>query len=414
MSVANDRIMMGLDIGTSSTRAVIGTVNREGQLMIDSICEKPTEGVRSGSIVNIEQTLKTINAVISDAELQAGSEVHSLILGVGGSHIEGIPSDGAVGITGKDHEIKKEDIYRSLELARSRDIKADREFLHTLVQDFKVDSRSGIKDPIDMLGHRLETRVLLVTGSSSVCQNLRKCVQKAGLQVQRMVLQSLADSEVVLTSEDKEMGTILINIGHSVTNIIAYSQGSPVYTGGINLGGDNVTQDIAYILTKPKAIAEQIKCEDGCCHIPSVSPSDTIIIPQVGGLPPIKMPKRELAKIIEPRMAEIFSLLQIELEKIDVPGGFGCVVIVGGGSLLSGVTELASEIFKLPARIGFPEAIGGLDRSYINPRYTTVLGLLKSEAKKFKDSSSLSSRSTKKQGNNKVKDFFKSILGVNK
>ena len=188
--MASDRIMMGLDIGSSWTRAVIGSVSKEGDLMVDALCEKQTEGVRSGSIVNIEQTLRTINSVISDAELQAGCEIHSAILGVGGDHIQGIQSTGVVGINSKEQEIKRDDIYRSLDVARARELPQDREFLHTLVQDFQVDSRTGIKDPIDMLGHRLESRVLLVTGSSSICQNQRKCVQKAGLQVQRLMLQT--------------------------------------------------------------------------------------------------------------------------------------------------------------------------------------------------------------------------------
>lgn len=405
--MATDKIMMGLDIGTSWTRAVVGSVNKDGQLMVDSICEKQSEGVRFGSIVNIEQTLKVINSVINEAELQAGSEVHSVILGVGGNHIEGTPSNGVVGITNKEHEIKREDIYRSLDVARAVELPQDREFLHTLVQDFQVDTRTGIKDPIDMLGHRLESRVLLVSGSSSICQNQRKCVQKAGLQVQRMILQSVADSEIVLSVEEKEMGTILINIGAGTSNMIAYVNGAPMYTGGINIGSDNVTNDIAFILNKPKAMAEQIKCENGACHIPSVDPNDMIIIPQVGGLPAIKMPKRELSKIIEPRMAEIFSMLQIELEKNNISGGFGGgVVLVGGGSLLSGATELASEIFKLPARIGFPEALSGLDRSYIDPRYATVLGLLKTEAKKLKDTSNNRVIKEKKSFSSKIKNIF--------
>ena len=191
--MAQDKTLVGLDIGTSWTRCVIGSATRDGQLMIESIAERPSEGVKSGSIVNIEQTLKVINSVVSDAELQAGTEVGSVILGVGGDHVKGIQSSGVVGIQSKDQEIKREDIRRSIDVARARDLPQDTEILHTLVQDFQVDSRSGIKDPIDMLGHRLDTRVLLVTGSSSICQNLRKCVQKAGLQVQRMVLQSLAD-----------------------------------------------------------------------------------------------------------------------------------------------------------------------------------------------------------------------------
>ena len=415
--MAGDKMLMGLDIGSSRTRCVIGSVSREGSLMVDSICERPSEGVRSGTIVNIEQTLKTIQSVVNEAELQAGTEISEVIIGIGGEHIVGIPSTGVVGINSKDQEIKREDIFRSLEVARAFELPQDREILHTLVQDFQIDSQMGIKDPIDMLGHRLESRVLIVTASSAICQNERKCIQRSGLGGQRLVLQSLADSEVVLSSEEKEMGTILINIGSGITDIIAYSKGSPVYTGGVNLGGEAVTSDIAYILNKTRAIAEQIKCESGHSYVPSVSGEEMVVIPQVGGLPAIRMPKKELSKVIEPRMAEIFSRLQNDLEKANVQGGFGGgVVLVGGGALLSGVTELASEIFRLPARLGFPEAIGGLDRSYISPMYSTVLGLLKSEAKKVKETApkakSQKARTHRKESGaaSKVKSFFRTLF----
>ena len=397
--MAQDKTLVGLDIGTSWTRCVIGSAGRDGQLMIESIAERPSEGVRSGTIVNIEQTLKVINAVISDAELQAGTEVTSVILGVGGDHIRGIQSSGVVGIQSRDQEIKREDIRRSIDVARARDLPQDTEILHTLVQDFQVDSRSGIKDPIDMLGHRLDTRVLLVTGSSSICQNLRKCVQKSGLQVQRMVLQSLADSEVVLGSDEKEMGALVIDIGAGMTNAIAYLGGAPVYTGAISLGSDNVTGDIAYMLQLPRSAAESIKISDGCCHTPSVGSDEMIVTPAVGGKPSIRLPRKELAKLIEPRMAEIFSMLSSELEKNGVNGTFGAgVVLVGGGALLSGAPELAAEIFRMPARIGFPEAINGLDRMYIDPRYSTLLGLLKIEAKKYRDASSMPGGGKEKSG----------------
>ena len=406
--MAQDKTLVGLDIGTSWTRCVIGSAGRDGQLMIESIAERPSEGVRSGTIVNIEQTLKVINAVISDAELQAGTEVTSVILGVGGDHIRGIQSSGVVGIQSRDQEIKREDIRRSIDVARARDLPQDTEILHTLVQDFQVDSRSGIKDPIDMLGHRLDTRVLLVTGSSSICQNLRKCVQKSGLQVQRMVLQSLADSEVVLGPDEKEMGALVIDIGAGMTNAIAYLGGAPVYTGAISLGSDNVTGDIAYMLQLPRSAAESIKISDGCCHTPSVGSDEMIVTPAVGGKPSIRLPRKELAKLIEPRMAEIFSMLSSELEKNGVNGTFGAgVVLVGGGALLSGAPELAAEIFRMPARIGFPEAINGLDRMYIDPRYSTLLGLLKIEAKKYRDASSMPGGGKEKGGiGGKVRNLF--------
>lgn len=414
--MASEKILMGLDIGSSWVRAVVGSLSKEGQLMVDSICERPSEGVKAGVVVNIEQTLKTISSVIQEAELQAGVEVQSVITGIGGASVAGYPSQGVVGINTKDLEISSNDIYHSLEVARAFELPSDREILHTLVQDFSVDGKSGIKDPVDMTGHRLESRVLIVTGSASNCSNTRRTLQRAGMNSSRLILSQLADADVVLSADEKEMGTILINIGGSTSNMIVYQNGSPFYVGGVDLGSGNVTNDIAYILNKPKMVAEQVKVESGCCYIPSVSPDEKIIIPQVGGLPSIQMPKRELCKIIEPRMAEIFSLLKKDLDSKLSHGTFGGgVVLVGGGSLLSGVTELASEIFRMQARIGFPEALPGLDRSYINPKYTTVLGLLKTEARKASNSSGSrgkpDKRSKKSEGVfGKLSDFFKKII----
>lgn len=407
-------MMMGLDIGSNTIRCVIGSIGRDDQFMVDSICERASEGVLHGSIINIEQAVRSINSVINEAQLLAGVEIDDVVIGVGGESIKGILSQGVVGISDPDQEIKKEDVIRSMEVAKAFELPADREVVHLLVQDFKIDGRSGIKDPIDMLGRRLETKVLVVTANSILCQTHRKCVQRLGLNVKRTALQCLADADVTLSAEEKEMGTVLINIGAGTTDMIVYSNGKPMYTGGVNLGGNSVTDDIAQILSKPRAIAEQLKLEHGHSFVPSVSSDEMVTIPSIGGLPSIQLPKRELAKIIEARMAEIFSRLQNELLKVQNIGNVGGgVVLVGGGALLSGVTDLANEIFRMPCRVGFPEALGGLDRNYINPQYTTVLGLLKSNAKKQMESSSPSrNKKARKDGNlkNKVAKFFKALF----
>jgi cell division protein FtsA len=233
------------------------------------------------------------------------------------------------------------------------------------------------------------------------------------LNVRRTTIDSLADADVTLSSEEKEMGTVLINIGAGTTDIIVYSNGTPLYIGGVNLGGNSVTDDIALIFSKPKAVAEQLKIDYGHAFVPSVSSDDLFTIPSVGALPAIQMPRKELAKVIEARMAEIFSRLQNDLLSVPDLGNLGGgVVLVGGGALLSGVTELASEIFRLPCRVGFPEALGGLDRNYINPQYTTVLGLLKSNAKKHIESSSGRRKNSKNDRafGNKFLKFFKSLF----
>lgn len=412
--MTSDKIIMGLDIGSSMVRAVVGTLGRDGQLMVDNLCERPSEGVRNGVIVNVEQTLKTVSSIIQESELQVGAEIQFVVTGIGGSTIKGRQSEGVAGINSKDQEISTSDIYKSLEVARTFDLPQDRTILHTLVQDFSVDGKSGIKDPTAMNGHRLESRALVVTGSQLVCQNTKKCIQRAGITNCRLVLQQLADAEIVLNSDDKEMGTILINIGSNITNMIVYQHGSPVFVGGVDLGGNSVTNDIATLLNKPRSVAEQVKCEYGCCYYNSARPEEKVYIKQPGNLPTIEMPRTELCKIIEPRMAEIFSLLQNQLVKNGVRGTFGGgIVLVGGGSLLSGVTELSSEIFGIQSRIGFPEALPGLNRSYINPKYSTVLGLLKTEAKKSVSGLNNINRSSKSSSDGffqKLANFFKTVV----
>lgn len=379
-----EKKIMALDIGSSWVRAVIGSVGRDGTLMVDTVEERPSEGVSRGAITNIEQCLRTVASVVQESELQAGTEVDSVVFGVGGSRISTIASQGVVGITGRDQAITREDIYRSLDVAKARSLSKDREIIHTLVQDFCVDGKEGIKSPENSIGHRLETNVLLVTGDVDSDETAKKVLGRAGFSSQRIVLESLADAGIVLTDEEKEVGIVLVNIGGQVTNMIAYSNGYPVYAGGVDLGSDDVTSDISKILGKTHAVSEDIKCSSGCCYIPSVNPTDMVIIPQVPGLPAISMPKRELSKIIEPRMAEIFSFLKSDLDRSCPTAQFaGGIVLVGGGSLLSGVSELASEIFRLQPRIGFPKALHGLDRSFIDPKYTTVLGLLQSESERY-------------------------------
>ncbi len=414
--MASEKVMMGLDIGSGWIRAVVGSLSRDGQLMIDSLCERPSEGVRNGVIVNFEQTCDAIRSVIHEAELQAGVQAQTAVAGVGGQAVRCRQSEGVAGITTKGLEITNSDIFRSLEVARTFSLPPDRTIIHTLVQDFTVDGRSGIKDPHDMTGHRLESRALVVTASSMNSANTRKCIVKAGIANPRIISSVLADAEIVLSQDEKEMGTILVNIGSNCTNMIAYINGSPAYVGGIDFGSSNVTNDIACVLNKPRQVAEQLKCDCGCCFTPDVGNQENVYIPQVSGLPVIEMPKKELCKIIEPRMAEIFSFLCNELEENNICGPFGGgIVLVGGGSLLSGAADLASEIFKVQARIGFPEALPGLDRSYISPQYTTVLGLLKSEAKKYSSTSGTKGKKNRSSsGKNgffhKVGNFFKTVV----
>ena len=408
--MAKNKVILGIDIGSNSVIGVVATYDSDKGLLIEAICEKESEGVSKGEILNQELATRVLSNLISELEIQTGLNLTEAIISIGGSHIKGINSLGVAGITNKDKEITRDDIVRSLSIAKSREMETDRAILQTLVKYFKVDSKTHIKDPLHMMGHRLESIVLLVTAAQSRCQAYIKFVEKSGIAPNRLFLSSLADSEVVLSNEDKEIGVIVINIGSSSTNMIAYSNGGdPIYVGGVDFGSDSVTSDISYILGKPKLLAEKIKCEYGSCYLPSVNPQETLIIPGIGSSQDIKMYKASLVEIIEARMSEIFNILRNDLLNVECDGNFAAgIVLVGGGALMPGITELASEIFfSLPTRVGFPEALAGLDREYITPKYTTCLGLIKTEAKKYLNSTSDDSKSNNKGIGKFLKNLFR-------
>ncbi len=372
-----ERLIVGLDIGSFMIRAVAAEFESTGNLRILHVSETPSEGVRSGSIVNIETAMKAVQQAIEEIELETGREVSAVTAGIAGSHIEGVLSEGVVGISRKDNEIQREDIARSLEVARSIDLPMDREVIHTLVQDFTIDGRRGVKDPIDMIGRRLETRVLMVTGEVTVSQTLKKCISRAGYTHERLILQQLADSEAVLTQDEREMGTLLINYGGGMCGMIGFRKGNPVYVGGIHIGGNEITSDLVYILNKPYDLVERIKQEYGCCREELIGEDEQVTIPPIGGWPSLSLPRRELSKIIEPRAAETLTLIKSMLQKRkifdQVSGG---IVLTGGSALMPGITELASEIFQAPVRIGIPQSMEGLDEQYLAPQYATALGLV--------------------------------------
>jgi len=375
--LVSDNTILGLDIGTSKICAVAGIPLPDGSVRFTAHSEQKSEGVRAGNVINLETVLKTIKSVVEDVELNTGSEVKQIVTGVSGSHIEGLFSQGVVGINSKDQEIHKEDIYRSMEVARAFELPLDREILHTLVQDFCIDGRSGIKDPVDMVGHRLETKVMIVTGSVAFSQNLDKCFERLHYTVKRRMLQQLADSEALLTTEEREMGTLLINMGAGMTNMIGFVHGAPVYVGGVDIGGDQVTSDLSYILNQPPQLVEEVKTQFGCCYEPIIDPHETIIIPQAGRLPSIKMPRRELSKIIEPRVAEIFAMLRGLLEKRGLLHTFGGgIVLTGGGAMAPGTSQLATELFDIQARRARFTQLNGFETGFSDLRYSTAIGMV--------------------------------------
>jgi cell division protein FtsA len=330
-------------------------------------------------VVNIEATLRSVASAIEAAEMMSGREVHGAYTGIGGSHIDGINSRGVVAVTGKNREtreIGRDDIERVLEAARAVVIPMDRQVLELIPQSYIVDDQRGIRDPLDMIGVRLESEVHIITCSVTGAQNLIKCVNRAGFRVEGLVLQSLAAGRAVLTEEEKELGVALVDLGGGTTDVLVYSEGAPYSTTTIPAGGNQVSSDISIMKNISFETAEKIKLEAGSCWEGAFAADEDIIVPGVGGRPPLSIPRFQIEEIIRPRMEEIFSMVKEKLDKLSLsrPLGGG-VVLTGGGSQLLGAPELASSIFGLSARVGSPLPVGGLVEEYRSPVFATAVGL---------------------------------------
>jgi cell division protein FtsA len=367
-------IIVGLDIGTTKICAVVGEVRPDG-IEIIGMGSHPSEGLRKGVVVNIEQTVNSIKEAVEEAETMAGCEITSVYAGIAGGHIEGFNSQGVIPL--KEKEVTKKDIDRVIEAASAVAIPMDREVIHTLVQEFIVDDEDGIMDPLGMSGVRLEAKVHMVAGAVTSAQNIIKCANRAGLDVCNIVLESLASSEATLSKEERNLGAALIDFGGGTTDMAIFSGGSIKHTSVLALGGDNLTYDLAIGLRTPKLEAEKIKIKYGCALSSLIGREDTIEVPGVGGRKSKVLPRQILGEVLEPRVEEIFSIIYSELvqsgHEDTISSG---VVVTGGSSELPGVTEMAEQIFNAPARVGYPQGISGLIEVVNKPMYATAVGLV--------------------------------------
>ncbi|MDY6879769.1 MAG: cell division protein FtsA [Desulfatiglans sp.] len=375
-------IIVGLDIGTTKICAVVAEA-REDSVEIIGIGSHPSEGLRKGVVINIEDTVNSIKEAVEEAETMAGCEISSVYAGIAGGHIQGFNSEGVIAL--KDKEVTKKDIDRVIEAASAVAIPMDREVIHTLVQEYFVDEQDGIMDPLGMSGVRLEAKVHIVTGAVTSAQNIIKCANRAGLDVCDIVLESLASCEAVLSKEEKNLGVALIDFGGGTTDMAIFSRGAIKYTSVLALGGDNLTYDIAVGLRTPKLEAEKIKIKYGCGLSSLIRSDETIEVVGVGGRKPRSLSRQVLGEILEPRVEEIFSLIYGELirsgEEAEITSG---IVITGGSAELQGVTEMAEQVFGSPARVGYPQGMSGLTEIVNQPMYATAVGLVLYGAKTSK------------------------------
>ena len=369
-----ENIIVGLDVGTTKICTVVGEVSG-GEINIIGIGTHPSIGLRKGVVVNIESTVESIQKAVEEAELMAGCEISSVYAGIAGGHITGFNSRGIIAIKGS--EVTKLDVERVIDAARAVAIPMDREVIHVIPQEFIVDDQTGIQNPVGMSGVRLEAKIHIVTGAVTSAHNIVKCANRSGLDVCDIVLEPLASGEAVLTGEEKDLGTALLDLGGGTSDLAIFFEKNIKHTFVLSLGGNNLTNDIAIGLRASQTDAEKIKKKYGTCIAKNISAEEMIEVPGMGGRKPRKLPRQILGEILEPRMEEIFTLIKREIYRAGMENVITSgVVLTGGTSLLDGGTEVAESIFNLPTRLGKPMGIRGLVDVVNNPMYATGVGLV--------------------------------------
>ncbi|WP_370277963.1 cell division protein FtsA [Pontibacterium sp.] len=374
-STAESNMIVALDIGTSKVVCLVAEVGLDGEVEIIGVGSHPSRGLKRGVVVNIESTVTSIQRAVEEAELMAGCKIHSVTVGIAGSHINSLSSHGIVAV--RDREVMDYDLERVIDAAQAVAIPADQKIIHILPQEYVIDAQEGIKEPLGMSGVRLEAKVHLVTGAINAVHNIEKCIRRCGLEVDNIVLEQLASSYSVLTEDEKELGVCIVDIGGGTTDIAVFTAGAIRHTAVIPIAGDQVTNDIAMALRTPTASADEIKIKYACALAQLAGPEEMIKVPSVGDRPARDLSRQALAEVVEPRYDELFTLIQAELRR----SGFedlvaAGIVLTGGTSKMEGAVELAEEIFHMPVRLASPKGVRGMEDILRSPIYATGIGLL--------------------------------------
>jgi len=373
---SEDNLIVGLDIGTSKVVAIVGEYDEDGSVNIIGFGYHKSKGLKKGVVVDINATVESIQRAISEAETMAGCQIHGVYAGIAGNHIRSYNSQGVVAI--KEREVSAMDVDRVIDSAKALALPADQLILHTLPQEYLIDSQDGVREPLGMSGVRMEAKVHLVTGAQTAAQNIIKCIEKCNLEVEELVLEQLASSYSVLTQDEMELGVCIVDMGGGTSDIAVWAQGGVQFTSNIPVAGDQVTNDIAHALRTPTKEAEEIKMKYACALTDLAREEETIKVPTVGDREPRDLSRLTLAEVVEPRYEELFVLIKQELKRAgydeNLPGG---IVLTGGTSKMEGVVELAESVFHLPVRIGSPSGLSGMTDLMDNPTYSTGVGLIK-------------------------------------
>jgi len=367
-------LIVGLDIGTSKIVTIVAELLPEGTLKVIGLGQHVSRGLKKGVVINIDSTMQAIQRSLEEAELMADCKIKTVYTGIAGSHVRSLNSHGMVKI--KDAEVTQMDVDRVVETARAVALPADQQILHILTQEFIIDGQDDVREPLGMSGMKLEVKVHIVTGAVAAAQNIVKCIKRCGLEVSDLILQPLASSIAVLTEDEKELGVCLVDIGGGTTDIAVFKNGAIRHTAVIPIAGDQITNDIAMALRTPTTDAEDIKIKYGCA-LRQLADDGPISVPGVGERGVRMLSRQTLAEVIEPRVEELYMLVQAELRRSGFENMLSSgIVITGGSSAMQGMVELGEEIFHMPVRLGLPRYIGGLSDVVKTPRFSTSVGLL--------------------------------------
>lgn len=375
--MARNNLIAGLDIGTTKICCVVAEIGETGEVIVSGVGNAPSGGLKRGAVVDIDATTRAVTQAVAQAAQQSGREITSVFVGVTGEHISSLNAKGITAITHPDREITEEDVERALQQSRVIVIPPDRVILHAIPRSYSVDGQNGIRHPVGISGTRLEVETHIVTGAQTFLLNVEKCVTRAGLELEDMVLEPLATSNAVLSSAERDLGVCLVDIGGGTSDVAIFQEGEIYYSAVIPVGGNHVTNDLAQLLRMTVDEAENAKIAHGSAISHSVREEETIPILQIGRTEPRHLRRRAMCEIVEARMQELFQLVQKEIAKSGREHSLSAgIVLTGGGSLLEGSLECASQVLQAPVRLGKPTGIVGLGESVEGPAFSTAVGLV--------------------------------------
>ncbi len=376
--MSSERIVVGLDVGTTKVCTLVGEVGTGGAVRIIGIGIEPAQGMHKGTVVDVALATEAVRASKRQAERTSGYEIGRAFVSIAGKHINSINSQGVAGLNPNRGVVSAEDVERALEAARAVNLQHNREVLHVIPRSFTLDGQEGIHNPVGLHAYRLEVEAHIITAGSSSLRNLEKCVNDAGLGVDRFVLNPLASAEVALTDAERESGVVVVDIGGGTTDLAVFIEGTVWHTAVIEVGGSHITNDVAHVLHLPTAEAERIKIDDGNALPEEINPDDILTVQPFGEDLPTQILRYDLARIIEARVEEIFSMVTQELKRSGYDGLLPAgVVLTGGTAGLRNIRHSASRVMNLPARVAEPDNITGLTDRIMNPAYATAVGLLR-------------------------------------